>query len=111
MRDLLVFLFLLYSQESNQGKRRTGDYSRDVNQQGAVRYSKLRPIATFSLYTVAYTVVSRATTSSILCSNAQQLLMILTSTLIFPDIVKTESNNYFIINLCTVSKKKKKKSG
>ena len=34
--------------------------------------------------------------------------MILTSTLILPDIVKTESNNYFIINLCTVSKKKKK---
>ena len=33
MRDLFVFLFLLYSQESNQGKRRTGDYSGDVNLQ------------------------------------------------------------------------------
>ena len=33
--------------------------------------------------------------------------MILTSTLILRDIVKTESNNYFIINLCTVSQKKK----
>lgn len=63
MRDLFVFLFLLYSQESNQGKRRTGDYSRDVIQKGAVRYSKLRPIGTFSFYTVAYTVVFRASTS------------------------------------------------
>ena len=63
MRDLFVFLFLLYSQESNQGKRRTGDYSRDVIQKDAVRYSKLRPIGTFSFYTVAYTVVSHASTS------------------------------------------------
>ena len=63
MRDLFVFLFLLYSQESNQGKRRTGDYSRDVNQKGAVHYSKLRPIGTFSFYKVAYTVVFRASRS------------------------------------------------
>ena len=34
--------------------------------------------------------------------------MILTSTLILPDIVKTESNNYFIIHLYTLQKKKRR---